>query len=368
MPGCGMLASSNRFESNRFDGFGVRTASPETGYTLATISDVARYAGVSRSTVSHALSGKRTISLATRQRVNEAVRVLNYRANAGARALATARTMILALVVPFTPEEFAPATLQYVLVVTQTARSLGYDVLLVTQEEGADGIVRVAESNLVDGVIILDVKRRDPRADILSDIRQPGVLIGMPDGESTVDCVDLDFGAAGALLIDHLAERGHRDVIFLTLPDELFAQDLGYAWRFRSAALEQAERRGVALSMVRGLVDPSERAEALGAALDEHPTATALLVHNDAALIDLPQLLRHRRIEIPRDLSVVSIFSEQFGKMLALPYTAIDTASTAVAARGVELLVSRLAEPERPVVHEFIDLVLVDRGSSGTVA
>jgi DNA-binding LacI/PurR family transcriptional regulator len=334
---------------------------------MATIGDVARYAGVSRSTVSHALSGKRTISRATRERVNEAVRVLNYRANAGARALATARTMILALAVPFTPEEFAPATLQYVLAITQTARSLGYDVLLVTQEEGADGIARVADSNLVDGVIVLDVKRWDPRAGILSSIRQPGVLIGVSDGECAVDCVDLDFTAAGALLVDHLAERGHRDVVFLTLPDELFAQDLGYAWRFRSAAIEQAERRGVALSMVRGLVDPAERARALGAALDEHPAATALLVHNDAALVDLPHLLRQRHIAIPRDLSVVSIFPEQFGKMFALPYTAIDTASTTVAARGVELLVSRLAEPGRPVVRELVDVVLVDRGSSGTV-
>jgi hypothetical protein len=48
----------------------------------------------------------------------------------------------------------------------------GYDVLLVTQEEGADGIARVAESNLVDGVIILDVKRRDPRVGTLSNIRR----------------------------------------------------------------------------------------------------------------------------------------------------------------------------------------------------
>ena len=335
---------------------------------MATIADVARYAGVSRSTVSHALSGKRTISRATRERVDEAARVLNYRANAGARALATARTMILALVVPFTPEEFAPATLQYVLVITQTARSLGYDVLLVTQEEGAEGIMRVAESNLVDGVVVLDVMRHDARAAILSAIRQPGVLIGMPDDEFTVDCVDLDFAAAGTALIDHLADHGHRDVIFLTLPDELLAQDLGYAWCFRRAALEQAEGRGVALSMVPGLIDPAERAEALGAALDEHPTATALLVHNDSALVDLPHLLRQRHLEIPRDLSVVSIFPEQFGKMFALPYTAVDTGSAAVAARGVELLVSRLAEPERPVVREFIDLVLVDRGSVGTVA
>ena len=94
------------------------------------------------------------------------------------------------------------------------------------QEEGADGIARVAESNLVDGVIILDVKRRDPRVGILSDIRQPGVLIGMPDGEPAADCVDFGFGAAG-----------------------------------------------------------SERARAFGAALDEHPTVTALLVHNDGALV-----------------------------------------------------------------------------------
>jgi DNA-binding LacI/PurR family transcriptional regulator len=335
---------------------------------MATIGDVAKYAGVSRSTVSHALSGKRTISPATRERVNEAVRALNYHANAGARALATARTMILALVVPFTPEEFAPATLQYVLVVTQTARSLGYDVLLVTQEEGADGIARVAESNLVDGIIILDVMRQDPRVDLLSRIRQPGVLIGMPDGMSTVDCVDLDFAAAGALLVDHLAERGHREVVFLTLPDELFSQGLGYAWRFRSAALERAGRLGVALPVVRGVVDPSERARALGAALDEHPAATALLVHNDAALVDLPRLLRERGVEVPRDLSVVSIFPEPFGKTFAVPYTAIDTGCATVAARGVELLVSRLAEPERPVAREFIDLVLVDRGSSGVVA
>jgi DNA-binding LacI/PurR family transcriptional regulator len=120
--------------------------------------------------------------------------------------------------------------------------------------------------------------------------------------------------------------------------------------------------------VVPGVVDPSERAQGLGAALDDHPAATALLVHNDGALVDLPQLLRERGLETPRDLSVVSIFPEQFGKMFALPYTAIDTGCPTVAARAVELLVSRIAEPDRPVVREFVDLVVVDRGSSGAVA
>ena len=161
---------------------------------------------------------------------------------------------------------------------------------------------------------------------------------------------------------------GLRVIRYRNLPDGALYAGLAYAWRFRSAALEQAKRRGVALPMVRGVVDPSERAQAIGAALDKHPSATALLVHNDAALVDLPRLLCERRMEIPRDLSVVSIFPEQFGKTFALPYTAIDTGCPAVAARAVELLVSRLAEPEGPVVREFIDLALVDRGSSAVVA
>jgi len=73
-------------------------------------------------------------------------------------------------------------------------------------------------------------------------------------------------------------------------------------------------------------------------------------------------------VEVPRDLSVVSVFAESFGRTFAVPYTAIDTGCATVAARAVELLVSRLAEPERPVAREFVDLVLVDRGSSGVVA
>ena len=60
---------------------------------MATIGDVARVAGVSRSTVSYALSGKRSISSDTQRRIQEAIAELGFTVNAGARALATAQTM-----------------------------------------------------------------------------------------------------------------------------------------------------------------------------------------------------------------------------------------------------------------------------------
>ena len=64
---------------------------------MATIEDVARAAGVSRSTVSYALSGKRSISRETQKRVEQAIAELGFTVNAGARALATSQTMSISL-------------------------------------------------------------------------------------------------------------------------------------------------------------------------------------------------------------------------------------------------------------------------------
>src|SRR5690625_4936203 len=92
---------------------------------MATIADVARLAGVSRSTASYALSGKRSISQEVRERVLAAVEELGYTPNAGARALATAQTRVIGLFAQFLEDEFAPAMLQYMLGVSDTARELG---------------------------------------------------------------------------------------------------------------------------------------------------------------------------------------------------------------------------------------------------
>jgi DNA-binding LacI/PurR family transcriptional regulator len=98
---------------------------------MVTIGDVARAAGVSRSTASYALSGKRSISAEVRRRVDAAVADLGYTPNAGARALATSQTHVIGLLVQFLEDEFAPAMLQYMLGVADVAREAGYDILMV---------------------------------------------------------------------------------------------------------------------------------------------------------------------------------------------------------------------------------------------
>ena len=79
---------------------------------MVTIADVARHAGVSSSTVSYVLSGKRAISEQTRLRVRSSVRELGYHPNAGARALAARRSHIIALMVPLRTDVYVPVMME----------------------------------------------------------------------------------------------------------------------------------------------------------------------------------------------------------------------------------------------------------------
>src|SRR5579859_7374417 len=106
---------------------------------MATLADVARHAGVAASTVSYVLSGKRSVSEQTRQRVQRAIEVLNYHPHAGARALASSKSHVLALVVPLRSDMYVPVMMEIAIGVVTTARGYGYDVLLLTNDEGTEG-------------------------------------------------------------------------------------------------------------------------------------------------------------------------------------------------------------------------------------
>ncbi|MDI5943680.1 LacI family DNA-binding transcriptional regulator, partial [Micromonospora sp. DH15] len=117
---------------------------------MVTISDVARHAGVAVSTVSYVLSGKRAISEVTRNRVLASIRMLGYHPNAGARALASRRANVVALVLPLRSGMQVPVVMQFAMAVVTTARTVEHDVLLVTSDEGPAGLRRIAASAMVD--------------------------------------------------------------------------------------------------------------------------------------------------------------------------------------------------------------------------
>lgn len=171
---------------------------------MVTLAEVAQHAGVSASTVSYVLSGKRSISASTRERVEHSIQQLGYHPNAGARALASSRSNIIALMVPLRTDMYVPVMMEIAIAVATSARTHGYDVLLLTGEEGPAAVRRIAGSSLADAMILMDVELHDERLPLLRDSGRTAVLIGLPSDTSGLTCVDLDFEATGALCVDHL--------------------------------------------------------------------------------------------------------------------------------------------------------------------
>lgn len=334
---------------------------------MVTIGDVAREAGVSRSTASYALSGKRSISEPVRLRVAEVAKTLRYTPNAGARSLATSQTKVIGLLAQFLDDEFAPAMLQYILGVSNTARELGYDVLLVTEPDGTAALRRISDSRMVDGVVLLNVAEDDVRLDTLRAAHQPGALVGLPRDCSGVDVFDLDFEEAGRMMIGHLHRLGHREAILVSQPQHVVERGGAYVWRLQNAAALTAASKDMQLHTSFAPSSQPEVGRALHELLDAHPSATALMINNEAAAAALPSVLHERGISTPRDLSVLGRYSDEFARTFSLPFSSIESAPDRLGSMAVRQLVRRIEGdigPDEPYVARFVAPEIIDRGST----
>jgi LacI family transcriptional regulator, galactose operon repressor len=310
---------------------------------MVTLADVARHAKVSQSTVSYVLSGKRSISPATRRRVERSIRALGYRPHAGARALASRRTNVLALVTPLRPDLHTPVAMEFVISVVTAARGHAHDVLLLTNDEGPEGLRRVAGSALVDGLVLMDVQLQDERIPVLRELGLPAVLIGIPDDTTGLTCVDLDFRSAGARCVDHLADLGHRTIAFVGHSEDVYRRGSGFATRTLAGVSGRAATRRLECEEVRGAATRDAVDAIVGRLLAREPAVTGLVVHNEAALPMILDALRAAGRRVPEDVSVVAIAPDDIAEMTTPAVSAVDLPAEEMGQRAVELLMAKLA-------------------------
>jgi LacI family transcriptional regulator len=179
---------------------------------VATISDVARMAGVSTSTVSHVINGTRPVRDETRTRVEEAVRVTGYRRDSLARALRRSRTDSVGLIVTNVAE---PAFAAMARGVEREAMGAGYTLLLANSGEDPALEARTLEvlaGRRVDGLLIAPVARF--RREAIIEVIDQGTPVVLMDrlGGVRADQVGVENTAPMRELVHHLVEHGHRRI------------------------------------------------------------------------------------------------------------------------------------------------------------
>jgi DNA-binding LacI/PurR family transcriptional regulator len=331
---------------------------------MATIADVARHAGVAASTVSYVLSGKRSISPETRQRVQASVEALGYRPNASARALASNRSNVLALVMPLRSDMHVPVLLQFAAAMVTTARRYDHDVLLLTADEGTSGLERIQQSALVDAVIVMDVELYDERIPLLRALDLPSILIGRPLDAEGLTYIDLDFVRAAELCVDHLADLGHRHLALLGAPSAVYERQTAFAQHTREGFRSAVERRNIA-----GIETPCESTHdavlhTVERLLREQPQLSGLVVQNEPVIGPLLDVLRRLGRRVPEDMSVLAICADDVAEEQRPQLTSVSIPAERIGAQAVELLVRNLGGIAPPPAT-LVPPALTARSSSG---
>jgi LacI family transcriptional regulator len=184
------------------------TETPPSGLgARVTIQDVAKASGVSTTTVSHVLTGKRPVAAATRDRVEAAVRELDYRPNHAARNLRTRSSQMIAVIVPDITNPF------YSLLSRGLADAIGGDYgSYVCNTDGSEvrerTFVADALARGVDGVVIASVDEDVQRAASPTRFNTPVVCLGESIDHPYVDRVIAADADGSRAATEHLISRG----------------------------------------------------------------------------------------------------------------------------------------------------------------
>lgn len=297
---------------------------------MTTLIDVARRAGVSKSTVSNVIRGGTPVAEATRARVERAIADVGYHPNAIARALKARTSTAIGIVVPDLTNQFYA---ELAVGVERAASAEGYAVLAVHTEcvpqieaEAARALIE----RRVDGVVIggMSLGSSLPRALLDRDIPVVLASLGEPD-DPRLGVIDHDDFAAMEAIVAHLCDLGHRRLAFV-------AQDLRE---------HSGERRRL------GFIGALARRGLAPVGLDEG--ATAVAAHNDMHAIATIDRLERSGRRVPQDISVVGYDDVPLASHCRIRLTTVRSDAAEMGRRAIELVL-RAARGGRHVAHREV--------------
>jgi len=328
-----------------------------------TVNDIARAAGVSRSTVLRALSGKPDISVETRERIQALAASMRYRPNYIARSLTQGRTNLVGVIVK--PSIYYASHL-VIEAVERGLRDGGYSTLLFISgnESGTDElVVEQLMKNRVDGVIAVPGAMTPPAT--YHELVEAGVKLVTLDGvidHLAAPQITGDNYKAGRLAAEHLIGLGHRRIGYLGIPQVSNVgreRARGVRDAFREAGIPVEERLFKEIDFSEAA---AEKCTAEMLASGERPTA--LLVRHDVAARGAMRAIYAEGLSIPEDISVMGNGDVLGSDMFRVPLTTIRFPARQMADFCVQTLLDMLAEREVAPKTTVFDVELVVRSST----
>lgn len=327
---------------------------------MATMTDVARLAGVSVSTVSHVVNGTRNVEPETRERVESALLATGYKKDALARALKRSRTDSVGLVVSDPAE---PAFAEMVRGVEAAATEAGLTLLLASSGEDPDHERRAVDVLLerrVDGLILARCAHSPDSVLTGHDRTRTPVVLMDRLYDLDLDQVGVRNAEAMARLVAHLVGHGHSRI-------GLVAGDLAVPTlrERRAGFLRAAQDAGLAADLV--VVGDTGAADAHASTLrllaQQQPSA--LIASSTVLAAGALRAVQERGLRLPDDVALAVFDGFAYADLFEPRLTTVRQPAFEVGRQALRLLVDRMAQPDGPAVVLRLDPVIEYRASTG---
>ncbi len=331
----------------------------------ATLKDVAQLAGVSAATVSYALSGKRTISEETKQRIQAAIDELDYVPDLNARSLSMRDSKLIGVVVPQTePGDrlmFQNSFYSEVLgSIEYYARQQGYHIL-ISATDANESYLTLAKKRNLDGIIVIGMYP-DGFYQEMKKTQIPIVLIDSYCNDHYYHNIRIDDAYGSYLATKYMLECGHRDIAFfagqLKENGVMKKRLLGY-----QQALQEFEVPYRKDYVFEGQIDYESGISLSGALLESGLPATGIVAAADILAIGVMKGLYEAGKRIPEDYSVIGFDDAEVSRYMTPGLTTVRQQISLKGQKAVELLLKHIEDPSLPKQEEILPLQLVVRGS-----
>lgn len=330
------------------------------------LEEIAKLSGVSRSTVSRVVNNDPNVSEATRERVLEVIRRVNYHPNVAARGLAAGRTRVLGLVIPtgvsaLFADPFFPLLIQGI---SSACTTHDHSVMLwlADPEYERRTIRQVMHNGLIDGVIVAATLLDDPLVQALIEGDLPFILVGRHPTEFSVNYVEVENLNAVREAVAHLLRLGRRRVATVTGPQNMIPgidRREGYVLALRDRGL--AADPGL---IVEGDFTEAGAYAAMQKLLPRQPDA--VFAASDTMALGALRALRDAGRRVPEDIALVGFDDMPFAAHVDPPLTTVRQPIHRLGALAAETLIDLIEHPEAGTRRIVLPTELVIRASCGT--
>lgn len=328
-----------------------------------TIKDVAKEAGVATSTVSRVLSNNPKISDETKERVNEAIKKLNYKPNAIARSLANNKTRILGVVVPSEADDLLmnPFFINAMKGMSVYAQSKSYYITYAfSKDENSelDIMKEITNANLIEGVILLRVKEDDKSIKYLKNINFPFVAIGRPEEIDDVLWVDNDNFHAMYNVVNKIIDKGHKKIGFIGAMESLnMSRDRlkGYKMALEVNGINYDNN----LVIHTNLFNEDTGYDAANKLL-ENSSVSAIVTTDDLIAFGVRKLLNEKEMN---GISLVGFNDIQLAQYQNPPLASVNINADKLGYNAAKLLIEKLEEIKTKNTHYIVNTEFIERES-----